>query len=310
MLISGGITPAFAQVARGPIGGAGVHAPAGGVLSAVSAGLSPALIGGASSIEGSLLPALTAPGAVTPTLAAVPAALTPAHLAAAVPVAVKAATPVTALGTARTLAAAIGDENLPKGPDQAKDAADKAFDGAMKSGDAEDSSDAPFVANASPLAKLYPRVVFVQDVFTGPASEKTVEYVNKLVDAGVHVVFLTWRPHRGVDSADSILMSRVKQSRNNPVIIVSYNGGKISLHGRAAIPKPLIESVGAFPKDALANIRKIANVVEAVPTEAEAFSVTVQLIEGLKSPSLKAQINALNRKFKSAGLAYTAEAHP
>lgn len=310
VLISGGITPAFAQVVRGPIGGAGVHAPAGGVLSAAPAGLSPALNGGASSIEGSLLPTLAAPGAVTPTLAAAPAALTPAAITAAVPATVKAVTPVTALGTARTLAAAIGDENLPKDPDQAKDAADKAFDGAMKSGDAEDSADAPFVANASPLAKLYPRVVFVQDVFTGPASEKTVEYVNKLVDAGVHVVFLTWRPHRGVDSADSILMARVKQSRNNPVIVVSYNGGKVSLHGRAANPKPLIESVGAFPKEALAKIRKIANVVEAVPTEAEAFSVTVQLVEGLKSPSLKAQINALNRKFKSAGLAYTAEAHP
>ncbi|MDD5302135.1 MAG: hypothetical protein PHS14_03415 [Elusimicrobia bacterium] len=269
--------------------------------------MNPALDGGVSLIKGGLAPTLIAPAALTPALSA-PIALAPAK---AVVAAAAKAMPVTALGAARTLAAAIGDENLPKGPAQAKDAADKAFDGGAGNGavEGEDAS-APFAANGAPLAQLYPRVVFLQDVFKGPVSEKTVEYVNKLVDAGVHVVFLTWRPHRGADSADSILMERVKQSRNNPVIVVSYNGGKVSLHGRAANPKPLIESVGAFPADALAKIKKIANVVEAVPTEAEAFSVTVKLDEKAATPSLSAQINALNRKFKAAGLDYKAEAHP
>lgn len=311
VILSGSSAPAFAQVVRGGIGGAGVHAPAAGALTGSASAINPALNGGVSSIQGSLAPTMVAPSAaLTPALSA-PIALAPAKaVVAASPLAAVKAEPVNALASARTLAAAIGDENLPKGPDQAKEAADQAFDGALNGGTVETPSDAPFAHNGAPLAQLYPRVVFVQDVFSGPASEKTVEYVNKLVDAGVHVVFLTWRPHRGADSADSVLMTRVKQSRNNPVIVVSYNGGKVSLHGRAANPKPLIESVGAFPVEALAKIKKLANVVEAVPTDAEAFSVTVKLVEGVKSPSLNAQINALNRKFKAAGLDYKAEAHP
>ncbi len=319
LLLSGASAPAFAQTMRGQVGGAGLHTgPVGGVLSAAPTPMNPALNGGVSSIQGSLTPVLAAPSAglaaaaLTPALSA-PNALVPAKAltpVAAIPAAAK-AEPVTALGAARSLAAAIGDENLPKGPDAAKDAADKAFDGGAGNGEVEgEDASVPFAANGAPLAQLYPRVVFVQDVFSGPVSEKTVEYVNKLVDAGVHVVFLTWRPHRGADSADSILMERVKQSRNNPVIVVSYNGGKVSLHGRAANPKPLIESVGAFPKEALEKIKKIASVVEAVPTDAEAFSVTVKLDDKTATPSLNAQINALNRKFKAAGLDYKAEAHP
>ncbi|MEQ1917761.1 MAG: hypothetical protein ABL955_01065 [Elusimicrobiota bacterium] len=305
--MSGASAPAFAQTVRGNIGGAGVHAPIGGVLSAVPAAISPAFNGGVSSIQGTLAPTLSAPSALTPIAAAIPAALTPAL----VPAAAQAEAPVNALGSVRHLAAAIGDENLPKGSDQAKEAADKAFDGATSNGGVEgEEASVPFAANGAPLAQLYPRVVFVQDVFNGPASEKTVEYVNKLVDAGVHVVFLTWRPHRGADSADSILMERVKQSRNNPVIVVSYNGGKVSLHGRAANPKPLIESVGGFPAEALAKIKKIATVAESVPTEAEAFSLTVRLDDTKTNPSVSAQISALNRKLKAAGLDYKAEVHP
>lgn len=304
LLMSGASAPAFAQTMRGHVGGASLTAPVGGVLSAAPTPINPALNGGVSSIQGTLTPTLAAPSVALSPLS-VPASVIPAQ-AVAVPVA---ATPVNALSSVRTLAAAIGDENLPKSPDAAKQEADKAFDGAVSDGEAE-SADVPFAAtNGAPLAQLYPRVVFLQDVFSGPVSEKTVEYVNKLVDAGVHVVFLTWRPHRGADSADSILMERVKQSRNNPVIVVSYNGGKVSLHGRAANPKPLIESVGAFPVEALAKIGKVAKIVEAVPTDKEAFSVTVKMDEAGKT-SVNAQINALNRKLKAAGLDYKAEAHP
>ncbi len=290
-IMSGASAPAFAQVLRGEPGGASASAgPVGGALAAVPTSLNPALNGEVSPIQGTLAPTLSAPSALVPVTALVPAAV-----------------PATALGAVRHMAAAIGDENMPKGGDQVKAAADEAFDGG---GAVEDPSVVPFAANGAPLAQLYPRVVFIQDVFSGPASEKTVEYVNKLVNAGVHVVFLTWRPHRGAGSADEILLARVKQSRNNPVIVVSYNGGKVSLHGRAANPKPLIESVGAFPAEALAKIKKIASVVEAVPSEAEAFSVTVKLAKGAAAPSLKAQISALNRKLKAAGFEYKAEAHP
>lgn len=303
LLMSGASAPALAQTMRGNVGGAHINAPQGAVLFAAPTGISPALNGGVSSLQGTLAPTLSAPS-IAPSPLSVPASVIPAQAMIA-PV----ATPVNALSSVRTIAAAIGDENLPKGPDSANEAADKAFDGTVSNGEAE-SADAPFAANnGAPLAQLYPRVVFVQDVFSGPVSEKTVEYVNKLVDAGVHVVFLTWRPHRGADSADSILMERVKQSRNNPVIVVSYNGGKVSLHGRAAIPNPLIESVGAFPVEALAKINKIAKVVEAVPTEKEAFSITIKMDEAGKT-SVNAQINALNRKLKAAGLDYKAEAHP
>lgn len=313
VILSGSSAPAFAQVVRANIGGAGVHAPAAGVLTGSPSAINPALTGGVSSIQGTLAPTMVAPAAaLTPALSA-PNALVPVKaLAAATPVAATPkAEPVNALVTARGLAAAIGDENLPKDQDSAKQAADKAFDGSSAEGaaDGEDAS-VPFAHNGAPLAQLYPRVVFIQDVFTGPVSDKTVEYVNKLVDAGVHVVFLTWRPHRGKDSADSILMERVKQSRNNPVIVVSYNGGKVSLHGRAANPKPLIESVGAFPAEALAKIKKIATVAEAVPAENEAFSLTVRLDDTKTNPSMSAQISALNRKLKAAGLDYKAEAHP
>lgn len=315
LIVSGASAPAYAQVARGQVGGAVLHTgPIGGSLSAASAAPSPALTGGVSSIKGSLTPVLSAPAAaLTPALSA-PAALAAAKaapVAVAAPAAAAKGEPVNALTSARSLAAAIGDENMPKGPDQAKDAADKAFDGGASAGSAEGEDAAvPFAGNGAPLAQLYPRVVFLQDVFNGPASEKTVEYVNKLVDAGVHVVFLTWRPTRGAGSADEILMSRVKQSRNNPVIVVSYNGGKVSLHGRAANPKSLIENVGAFPADALAKIKKIATVAEAVPTETEAFSLTVRLDDSAVTPSQNAQINALNRKLKAAGLDYKAEVHP
>lgn len=313
VIMSGSSAPAFAQVVRGSIGGAGVHAPAAGVLTGSPSAINPALNGGVSSIQGTLTPTVVAPAAsLTPALSA-PNALVPVKaLAAATPVAAPVkAEPVSALAAVRGLAAAIGDENLPKGQDQAKEAADKAFDGGAGNGEVEgEDASVPFAHNGAPLAQLYPRVVFIQDVFSGPVSDKTVEYVNKLVDAGVHVVFLTWRPHRGADSADSILMERVKQSRNNPVIVVSYNGGKVSLHGRAANPKPLIESVGAFPAEALAKIRKIATVAEAVPAENEAFSLTVRLDDSKVTPTQNAQIAALNRKLKAAGLDYKAEVHP
>ncbi|UPT73412.1 MAG: hypothetical protein M0D55_16270 [Elusimicrobiota bacterium] len=309
-LMSANAAPAFAQVARAPIGGTGVHMPAGGVLTSPSPiGMNPALTGGVSSIQGSLTPNLAAPSVMAPAVAApalaVPAALAPVQ---ALPAAVKPeAAPALAIESAKTLAAASTPEK-PGDGDAAKNAGDKAFDGSAAAGDVEGAATPVVDSNGQSLSKLYPRVVFIQDVFQGAASENTVSYINKLVEAGAHVVFLTWRPTKGAGSAEEVLMSRVKQSRNNPVVVVSYNGGKISLHGRAANPKPLIESVGAFPADALAKIKKIGGAsVAASPADNEAFSVTVALDA---SVAPKSAISALNRKLKAAGLDYKAEQHP
>ncbi len=305
--MSGASAPSFAQVLRGELGGTSAPAgPVGAALFAVPTGLNPALNGGVPSIQGLLAPTLSAPSTLIPAQAAVPAAAVPAPAA------------ITALSglSARVLPAASAE-----GGDAAKAASNEAFDGVAprEADDAEPLT----AADGSPLGQLYPRVVFIQDVFSGPASENSVKYVNTLVKAGVHVVFLTWRPLKGAGSAEEILLSRVKQSRNNPVIVVSYNGGKITLHGRAANPTSLIENVGAFPADALAKIKGVVESfsqeaggsasLEASPTDKEAFSLRIRVdapvdAGGRVSPS--AQAAALNEKLQNAGLSYKAEAHP
>ena len=173
----------------------------------------------------------------------------------------------------------------------------------------------PIGADGVPLHRLYPKVVFIQDVFSGAAPQSVADSVNRLIDAGVHVVFMTWRPQKGAGSAEEILLSRVKQSRDNPVVVVSYNGGKVSLHGRAANPKPILENVGHFSDENVTAIRAMAGkiaakakgtaVLAAQPAEGEAFSLTLT-ITGL---SREAAMRALNTRMKAAGFPYKAEAH-
>ncbi|MDO8757612.1 MAG: hypothetical protein Q7J64_06350, partial [Elusimicrobiota bacterium] len=129
LLMSGASAPAFAQTMRGNIGGANIGAPQGAALTSAPAGLNPTLIGGVSSIKGGVTPTLIAPS-IAPSPLSIPASVIPAakdvsHNGFAE----GESTPVNALSSVRNFAAAIGDENLPKGPDSAKDAADKAFDG-------------------------------------------------------------------------------------------------------------------------------------------------------------------------------------
>ena len=47
--------------------------------------------------------------------------------------------------------------------------------------------------NGTPIEKAYPKVVVILDTFNGPASAETVQYIEKLADLGVHVVFVTPR---------------------------------------------------------------------------------------------------------------------
>ena len=112
--------------------------------------------------------------------------------------------------------------------------------------------------NDGNLGRLYPRVVMILDTLNGPASEKLVKQVEKLADAGVRVVFVTPRADKGDDSADSVLISKLKRRTGNPVVVVSYNGARITAHNsKAEHPKPLVEDLEGFSPNAVAAFQKI-----------------------------------------------------
>lgn len=326
-MLSGAFTPACAQVAAVRLPGGTLGAPGAAAASAASALANPALAGGVPSITGTLTAApaasaliagaVFAPGAPAP--AALPAASLPIRAAAAdspkapgeTPESAK--TPAGSLGSAKDLSGKVtSNEGEQAGSDKAAAASNQAFDGTAANAGAAET--APAGTNGTPLNRLYPKVVFIQDVFSGPASDAVAGYVNRLIDAGVHVVFMTWRPQKGAGSAEEILLSRVKQSRANPVVVVAFNGGKIALHGRAANPKAIMENVGQFSEENVAKIREIAEDIGAgggaalteSPSEKEAFSLTV----AVDGASRAAILTRLNARMKSAGLPYKAELHP
>ncbi len=217
--------------------------------------------------------------------------------------------PAGSIGAAKDLAGKVTPaDGEQAGSDKAATASNGTFDGtAAQNGETEA---VPTGTNGEPLNHLYPKVVFIQDVFSGPAPDSVAKSINRMIDAGVHVVFMTWRPQKGPGSAEEILLSRVKQSRANPVIVVAFNGGKIALHGRAANPKAILENVGQFSEENVAKITELAGKIGAAtivasPAEKEAFSLTVT-IEG---QTREAAIKALNAQMKSAGLPYKAEAN-
>lgn len=337
-LMSGAGTPALAQVVVRVNAGGGAL----GAAAAASVNANPALPGGVSSFNTglSMAPALgasAAPSVAAPALAA-PAAPTAGPSAAALPAAsapVLRSAPALSAAPALRAAAADAPDNKdgqnPAAIDSAKKLADGvtpaagenagsekaaaasngAFDGSSAAPAAEEA--VPTTHDGAPLSRLYPKVVFIQDVFSGPAPESVATYVNRLIDAGVHVVFMTWRPQKGAGSAEEVLLSRVKQSRTNPVVVVAYNGGKIALHGRAANPKAIIENVGQFSEENVKAITEMAGkaagegnaaVVEASPADKEAFSLTIKV-----SGDRAAALRSLNAQMKKAGLPYKAEAH-
>jgi len=335
-LLSGAGTPVLAQVVVRVNAGGGAL----GAAAAASVNANPASRSGVSSFSGlTAAPALNAaaaPSAIAPSpAAALPAAALPA--AASLPTAAPAAAPALRAAPVPS-AAADGPKDGPKkegenpgamgaakdlsgqvtpnageqaGSEKAAAASNQAFDG---NGTPAAEESVPVAHDGTPLNHLYPKVVFIQDVFNGPAPESVAAYVNRLVDAGVHVVFMTWRPQKGAGSAEEVLLSRVKQSRNNPVVVVAYNGGKIALHGRAANPKAIIENVGQFSAEHVKAIGEMAAqsaaggsaVVEASPAEKEAFSLTIKVSGADRAAALK----SLNAAMKKAGFPYKAEAHP
>lgn len=328
VLMSGATAPAFAQVVsvRLPGAAAGIPGAAAGAnslanpasIGGVPSIMVPSVISAAPALSPALTPALAAPSALVPAAAA--PALAPA-LQAALPAAADApkgpsdekkdaaVPPASSLGSAQDLSGKVTPkEGETAGSEKAAAASNAAFDGTAPQAESDDV--VLTGNNGAPLNRLYPKVVFIQDVFSGPAPDSVAASINRLIDAGVHVVFMTWRPQKGPNSAEEILLSRVKQSRNNPVVVVAYNGGKIALHGRAANPKAILENVGQFSAENIAKITEIAGKigtasVVASPADKEAFSLSVS-IEGV---SREAAIKALNAKMKVAGLPYKGEAN-
>lgn len=317
--MNGAFAPAFSQTVRGGIGGAGLHAaPVGGVLFAVPTGISPAFNGGVSS-QGTLVPALSAPSALPPV------ALTPAF---AISVALA---PVSALqpqGPVTFAAVKALNGELKAATLQGKDEApalNAAFDGLKASpaveGETLDAVSAALtpLADAPKLGRLYPRVVVLLDTLDKPATkdDKIVKYIETLVTNGVKVVFVTARPTKGENSAESILIGQLKIRTGNPVVVVSYNGARVTSHNsKAENPKPLIPDMLPFAEKTVARFREIAVAVK------EKFGVKGKVQE-FGQPSFEAPFiyggvipkgvdeaqwtAAFNRALKSAGFAYKIE---
>jgi len=168
------------------------------------------------------------------------------------------------------------------------------------------------------LSTHYPRVVVIQDTFDGPVPDQAAAYVQKLVDAGVRVVFMTRRSQQGPDSAWEILLSRVKTGRTNPVIVVSHNGGRVALHSKAANPKAILPDAKAFTQD---DIKAFGAMAKALAKElglkdapeAEAFPGTDSAFAySLSLPAAKraAFLQGFNEALKEAGYVYAMEPVP
>lgn len=169
-----------------------------------------------------------------------------------------------------------------------------------------------------------PRVVFLEDIFHEPVTDATVDYVQRLINAGAHVVFMTARPHTGPDSADSILLSRLKVSQSNPVMVVSYNGGRIALHSRAADPKPYIPDSRAFNEETIKTFDKAASELagdlevelesEPVPNKKSAFLYNIRIPASVPDAEVAALRSKLIRGFNAAmkeeGTEYSIQKHP
>jgi hypothetical protein len=182
-------------------------------------------------------------------------------------------------------------------------------------------------AGASHLGNLYPRVVFIQDVFSGPAPKSVAASIEKLLNEGVRVVFMTWRPAKGQGSADEVLLSQLKFRQTNPVIVVSHNGARVSAHGRAQNPRPIVADAPGFLPEGRAAIEAAASKAEAKLGLAQGsllrsqsgvndsvHSFTLELpstVSDADAPAmLKDMVRAYNAAIKASHLPYTLTAHP
>ncbi|MBI5246791.1 MAG: hypothetical protein HY923_06385 [Elusimicrobia bacterium] len=233
------------------------------------------------------------------------------------------ATPAVAMAAAQALTGAIAAAKADK-RDEAPALA-TAFDG-LKSAPSAEDSDAPEVpaaqaplADGAKLGRLYPRVVVILDTLDKPATkeDKIVKHIETLVTNGVKVVFVTARPEKGENSAESMLVGQLKVRTGNPVLVVSYNGARVTSHSsRAENPKPLIPDQLPFAEKTVARFREITADVNAKlgvkgkssefgqPSLEAPFIYGGTLPQGVDAAKWSA---AFNRSLKAAGFAYKIE---
>lgn len=220
-----------------------------------------------------------------------------------------------------------------RGPDAAQTAGAEAFDGNGRQasqpsgptdggnggaggsgGGSSDDND-----GGDNLGRLYPRVVMILDTLEAPVSkeDKLVQHIETLLDRGVRVIFVTARPEKGENSAESVLVGQLKHRSGNPAIIVSHNGARIvARSSRAEKPKGLVEDLPGFPEATIEKFREINQRVAAslgVAKEVSEFGVPsveeAYLYGGVLPESVDAAAwtRSYNRALKAAGFRYKVE---
>lgn len=315
MIIAGAQASAFAQVSDVRLSGAIAVPSVSAAAVSVALG-APALLSAPAAVAAPSLGAVTAAAApvALPASADVPAA-------ASVAAAPSAATFSSAQTIARDAAPASGETG---GGARAAAALGAFFDHSAASADEPAAVPASGAAAATPaesaLGRLYPRVVVILDTLDKPAQEgdKLVTYIETLADKGVRVVFATARPEKGENSAESVLISKLKNRSGNPVIVASYNGARIAAHNsKAANPKPLIPDQLPFAEATVKRFGEIAQGVQKKLTGGSAKIATFGR-PNLEAPYIfggeiptgvepAAWAAAFNRALKSAGLSYKVE---
>jgi hypothetical protein len=99
--------------------------------------------------------------------------------------------------------------------------------------------------DGSDIRTNLPRTIVVSDSFIGEAPKATVSRLQTLIDEGVHVVIITDRPDRGEGSIDQILVSKLKPSKSNPIMVASYAGARLSFK-EAGSKWSVVNEAGAF----------------------------------------------------------------
>jgi hypothetical protein len=281
-------------------------------------------------------PAAAAPVAAAPAVAAAAPAVAPAAAvaapgapilpaAAAASAANDAKSPAGSLGSARALASRVAPASGEQsGGARAAGASRAFFDQAAAASDDSAVPESAGSAAAAPapdaLGRLYPRVVVILDTLEKPAEpgDKIVSYIEALADKGVRVIFATARAEKGENSAESVLISKLKNRTGNPIIVASYNGARIAAHNsKAANPKPLIPDQLPLAEPTLARFREIAETVK------QKLGIHAKGVEEFGQPSLEAPyiygarvpqgadaaawVAAYNRALKAAGFVYKME---
>lgn len=309
VLLSGITAPAFAQSFRAQLPRTGLTGMPVMPVAATSILANPALPGGISLSGASALPALTLPGAAIPSAAA--AFPINGASAIAIPARATALSAIQSFGKAISAAGETGDTSGPS---------NEAFDGSKNvNGSGDGVAGSLSDSEGARLGKLYPRVAIILDTLDKPAAEgdKIVRYIEALIEKQVTVVFVTARPEKGENSAESMLVSKLKIRTGNPVVVVSYNGARIATHSsKAANPKPLIPDQLPFAEKTVERFREITATVNkklGAKGKVEEFgqpSLEAPFIYGGVLPKGVDEVKwsaAFNRALKAAGFSYKVE---